>query len=65
MHDTTRSGPCGLDDGHSGRHRTIAGAAREAARRVSRHYRDMLARYDNAHPAQAYLRKMRYERRNP
>lgn len=64
MHDIARgTEPCGLEDGHGGRHRTVAGAAREAARRRTQHYRDSMARYDARHPAQAYLRKMRWARK--
>jgi hypothetical protein len=53
--------PCGLEDGHGGRHRTMAGAARERERQATR--TDEKARYDANHPAQAYLRKLRYDRR--
>jgi hypothetical protein len=55
--------PCGLEDGHGGRHRTVAGAAREAARRTSTAYYDQVARWKNAHPAAYYLHRMRSHRR--
>lgn len=46
MHDTVRSGPCGLPDGHRDRHRTPAGAARERARK---------ARWDAENPVKRTL----------
>jgi hypothetical protein len=52
--------PCGLEDGHGGRHRTVAGAAREAARRTSQAYYDSVERWKNAHPAAAALHSIKH-----
>ena len=63
MHDTKRSGPCGLEDGHVGGCRTVAGVARERARRLSRHFLDTNTRWKHRHPGRHYLHKVAFNRR--
>jgi len=63
MHDTKRGAPCGLDDDHKGNCRTVAGVARERARRLSRHFLDTNLRWKHRNPGRHYLSKRRAQLR--